>query len=66
MLISVCCIDLCVCAHVLGAKIWQFLRILFYFDFDLSLVEMTPCRCFILEMVSLFVMRYTYQTWGDS
>ena len=32
----------------------------FYFDLDLSPVEITPCKCLILEMVFFFFVRYTY------
>ena len=47
------CVCMCVCTHVLGASICQFLHIIFYFDLDLSPVELTTCECFILDMVSL-------------
>ena len=54
MLISVCCIDLSVftCAGCINLAIFAYF-ILFYFDLDLSPVEITPCKCLILEMVSL-------------
>ena len=49
MLISVCCIDLSVFTRAGCIN----LAIFVYFDFDLSPVEITPCKCLILEMVSL-------------
>ena len=57
VLISVFCIDVCVCDNTcgytcLGAYICQFVHI-FYFDLDLSPVELTSCRCFTLDMESL-------------